>query len=84
MRERLTPTIEGLMLSRHYGFLANHCRKAKLAQIRIALALMVQQIACTETDEETSGVFGGYPCSKRRIGRLLIIGFLAPPRFEGG
>ncbi len=75
---------KGLMRIRHYGFLANRCRKAKLAQIRTALAQSVQQTACAETDEEAAGAFDGYPCPKCRIGRVRVIGFLAPPRFEGG
>jgi hypothetical protein len=75
---------KGLMRIRHYGFLVNRCRKAKLAQIRTALAQVVQQTACAETDKEVSGAFDGYPCPKCRIGRLRVIGSLAPLHFEGG
>ena len=75
---------KGLMRIRHYGFLANRCRKAKLAQIRTALANRVQQTVCTETNDNAVSAFDGYPCPKCRIGRLRVIGFLAPLRFEGG
>ncbi len=75
---------KGLMRIRHYGFLANRCCKAKLAQIRTALAQGVQQTACAETDGETACAFDGYPCPECRIGRLRVIGSLAPLRFEGG
>lgn len=75
---------KGLMRIRHYGFLANRCRKTKLAQIRSALAHMVPQTDCAETDDEAAGVFDGYRCPQCRIGRLRVIGFMAPPRLEGG
>jgi len=75
---------KGLMRIRHYGFLANRCRKAKLAQIRTALAHVVQPAPTGETDGEESHAFVGYPCTQCRIGRLHVIGLLAPQRFEGG
>jgi hypothetical protein len=75
---------KGLMRIRHFGFLANRCRKAKLAQIRTALAQGVQQTACAATDEKTAGAFYGYPCPQYRISRLRVIGSLAPLRFKGG
>jgi hypothetical protein len=74
---------KGLMRIRHFGFLANRCRKAKLAQIRTALAQGVQQTACAETDVEAAGPFDGYPCPECGIGRLRLVGSLAPLRFEG-
>ncbi len=75
---------KGLMRIRHYGFLANRCRKAKLAQIRTAIAHMVQPASSDETDGEASRAFAGYPCPECRVGRLLVIGLLAPQRCEGG
>ena len=75
---------KGLMRIRHYGFLANRCRKTKLAQIRTALAHMVQQTPSAETDDEAAYTFDGYPCPECRIGRLLVIGLLSPQRCEGG
>jgi hypothetical protein len=75
---------KGLMRIRHFGFLANRCRKAKLAQIRTALAQEDQQTDCAETNDEAAGAFDGYPCPECGIGRLRLVGSLAPLRFEGG
>jgi hypothetical protein len=72
------------MRIRHFGFLANRCRKAKLTQIRTALAQEDQQTDCAETNDEAAGGFDGYPCPECGIGRLRIVGSLAPLRFEGG
>lgn len=75
---------KGLMRIRHFGFLANRCRRAKLAQIRTALAQVVQPIPRAETADDALCAFDGYPCTQCRIGRLHVIGTLAPRRFEGG
>jgi hypothetical protein len=75
---------KGLMRIRHYGFLTNRSRKVKLAQIRTSLAHVVQQTPSVETDGKASGAFVNYPCSECHIGRLRIVGLLAPRRFEGG
>jgi hypothetical protein len=75
---------KGLRRIRHFGFLANRCRQAKLAQIRTALARGVQQTSCVETADEAAVPFDGYPCPECGIGRLRVIGSLAPLRFEGG
>jgi hypothetical protein len=75
---------KGLMRIRHFGFLANHARKVKLAQIRTALAQGGQQTSCVETADEAAGTFDGYPCPECGIGRLRLVGSLAPLRFEGG
>ena len=75
---------KGLMRIRHFWLAGRSCRKAKLAQIRTALAQKVQPTPCAETDEEAVCVIDGYPCPKCRIGRLRFIGSLAPLYFEGG
>ena len=74
---------KGLMRIRHYGFLANRCRRAKLAQIRTALAHMVQQTPSAETGVEDTCTLPRYPCTQCRIGRLHVIGLLVPLCFEG-
>jgi hypothetical protein len=75
---------KGLMRIRHFGFLANRCRQAKLAQIRTTLAQGDQQTDCAEIDVEAACSFAGYTCLECRISRLRVIGSLAPLRFEGG
>lgn len=64
---------KGLMRVRHFGFLANRSRKAKLALIRRALAApaVVTETARDATQE--------YPCPRCRPGRLYVIALL-PPR----
>jgi hypothetical protein len=57
---------KGLRRIRHFGFLANRCRQAKLAQIRTALAQGDQQTDCAETADEAAGGFDGYPCPRVR------------------
>ena len=53
-------------------------------QIRTALAQGIKKAPCAEIDKEAACTFYGYPCPECRIGRLRVIGFLAPLRFEGG
>jgi len=65
---------KGLMRIRHYGFLANRCRRDKLARIRRALAAPPAAPSQESADTETPG----YPCPKCRRGRLLVIGMLVP------
>ncbi len=73
-----------LMRIRHYGFLANLCRRTRLAQIRTALAHIVQQASSAENGVEETCTLPCYPCTQCCIGRLRIIGTLASRRFEGG
>ena len=67
---------KGLMRIRHYGFLANCCRRRKLTQVRKALGLPAEVQASesgeapSEAVRQTSGA--GYPCPQCRTGRLLI------------
>lgn len=69
---------KGLMRIRHFGFLANRCRREKLACIRRALA--------TVTVPRTAGIttagsaIPDYPCPRCRQGRLRIIALLSPLR----
>jgi hypothetical protein len=72
---------KGLMRIRHYGFLANRCRRTKLTQIRSALAQQEPQTACVDTDDDGPSAFDSYPCPKFLIGRLVVTGLLALLRF---
>ncbi len=78
---------KGLMRIRHYGFLANRCRKAKLATIR---ALIEQRQA---TENETSAVekksVNGpntthCPCPKCKQGVLQVLAEIPARRIVGG
>ncbi|MEE4379448.1 MAG: IS91 family transposase, partial [Candidatus Competibacteraceae bacterium] len=74
---------KGLMRIRHYGFLANRCRRRKLALIRSALA----GVQATPSKEETNGAaerFTGYPCTQCGQGMLRITAEVPPRRWEGG
>ena len=71
------------MRIRHFGFLANRYRAARLAEIRSALDVAQQQLEAT-ADAEHPAPFDGYPCPLCRKGRLRITDHLAPKRFNGG
>jgi hypothetical protein len=76
---------KGLMRIRHYGFLANRCRHAKLLHIRACL----KEQSRTGTAEEQvkvaePQVFDGYPCPKCHLGSLRVRYAIAPGRWAGG
>ncbi|MGB5670751.1 MAG: IS91 family transposase [Sedimenticolaceae bacterium] len=73
---------KGLMRIRHYGYLANSCRRRKLALVRTALAC-AKTTAKTDSDE-ASDRFSGYPCTQCGQGMLRITAELPPLRWEGG
>jgi len=73
---------KGFMRIRHFGFLANRCRRERLEAIRKALDAPPQPEA--SADAECPVSFDGYPCSLCRQGRLRITAILVPKRFEGG
>jgi len=73
---------KGLMRIRHYGFLANACRRRKLQTIRAALT-SPQAPAEKVAQEEAPSHFEGYPCPRCHQGVLRIITELAPLRWEG-
>jgi len=65
---------KGLMRIRHFGFLANRCRREKLACIHRALALgRVSQTAGMATADTA---IPDYPCPQCREGRLRVIALL--------
>ena len=72
---------KGLMRIRHYGFLANRCRKEKLAQIRAVLGRPAET-AATPADNEPRPET--WPCPHCHRGQLRPVGNLAPVRLNGG
>ncbi len=74
---------KGLMRIRHYGFLANACRRRKLAILRTALTPPQPAIG-KDNPQQTPTPFEGYPCPKCHQGMLRIIAQLSPLRWKGG
>ncbi|MFQ5645120.1 MAG: IS91 family transposase [Thiogranum sp.] len=73
---------KGFMRIRHFGFLANRCRAAKLNRIRIALEQGEEQDETTAITTEPA--FDGYPCPRCRGGYARVRYPLAPVRWKGG
>jgi len=71
---------KGLMRIRHYGFLANRCRREKLAKIRQWLS---QAVTEEVTDEAAPGRENEWPCPECHRGRLRVISELPPVRLTG-
>lgn len=67
---------KGLMRIRHYGFLANRCRRDKLTRIRRALAAPPTKSASDATETGTRDT----PCPRCRQGILRVVAVLAPHR----
>jgi hypothetical protein len=72
---------KGLMRIRHYGFLANRCRQAKLTKIRQLLGQVADE---TVTDESVSAKENGWPCPKCHRGQMRVLYELSPIRLTGG
>ena len=72
---------KGLMRIRHYGFLANRCRKAKLARIREWLA-KPQEVETSDGSKQAKDA--DWPCPKCRIGHLQVQSVFGPIRFSSG
>ncbi len=81
---------KGFMRIRHYGFLANRCRKQKLAQIRETLQNGDEPAAtCAETktsETHTSAVSlpKSQRCQKCRTGILQVVYEISPKRRQYG
>ncbi|MEJ1298487.1 MAG: IS91 family transposase [Candidatus Sedimenticola sp. (ex Thyasira tokunagai)] len=73
---------KGFMRIRHFGYLANCCRKRCLSQIRELLA--TPQESESGVGMATEVLFEGYPCPTCHKGQLRIIAHLLPRRYEGG
>ncbi len=79
----------GLMRIRHYGFLANCCRKVKLSRIRAALQAGNEPSDGDNQVEQNNTVaqaaaFDGYPCPKCKTGKLSVIAHFPRPVFDSG
>lgn len=71
---------KGLMRIRHYGFLANRCRKEKLAKIRQVLG---QAAVNEESDEAAPATKNDWSCPKCHRGQLRVRRILSPIRLTG-
>ena len=71
------------MQIRHYGFLANRCRKVKLAQIRQWLGQVAEKQAADEP-ESAQAKHNDWPCSQCRQGQMRVRLVLSPVRLTGG
>lgn len=67
---------KGLMRIRHYGFLANRCRSAKLAKVRAALRSPAPPKRAAEGDN--ARLRDDWPCPQCHRGQLRPIMTLAP------
>jgi len=74
---------KGLMRVRHFGFLANRCRRERLGQIRVAIDAQQTEKA-SEPSDNNEMPFDGWPCPNCRQGRLRVIGLIAPRPWGGG
>jgi len=72
---------KGLMRVRHYGFLANRCRKEKLAKIREVLGQAADEAA---TDNSAQAKLNDWPCPKCHQGQMRVRLALSPIRLTGG
>lgn len=68
----------GLMRVRHYGFLSNRLRSAKIARIRASLGRGAE--APVADPQESSDEAPGRPCPACPTGRLRLMGELPPIR----
>jgi len=73
---------KGFMRIRHFGFLANRCRRQRLEAIRSAIRAAPPAEARAEGDRHEP--FDGYPCPHCPKGRLQVTAFLVPKRRDGG
>lgn len=67
---------KGLMRIRHYGFLANRCRRARLAQLRAALRAPAPRKRPAKDDSER--LCDDWPCPRCHQGQMRPVMILAP------
>lgn len=71
---------KGLMRVRHYGFLANRCRRSALTQIRAALAAPPPTAPASAAKPVP---FHGLPCPGCSAGWMVVTAEIAPRRSPG-
>lgn len=72
---------KGFMRVRHYGFLANCCRKRKHTQLLAALAQQATEQPAQQ--QEAKEAEEGYPCPKCHQGRLRVSAVISPSYRQG-
>lgn len=75
---------KGLMRIRHYGFLANRCRKERLEQIRHHVQRPLQEPRPLAADKKTVPPTTACRCPKCHQNTLRVCGEIAPKRFREG
>ena len=71
------------MRVRHFGFLANRCRRERLGQIREAIDAQQAEEASEPSDNDAMPI-EGWPCPTCRQGSLHVVGHIAPRARGGG
>ncbi len=74
---------KGLMRIRHFGFLANRCRKEKLAKIRQWLGQVAEK-ETADASESSETKHNDWPCPKCHRGQMRVRMALSPIRLTGG
>jgi hypothetical protein len=71
---------KGFVRIRHYGFLANRCRKDKLAKIRAVLGQVIEAVAAEDSEEAQTH---DWPCPKCHQGQMRVFLTLSPVPLTG-
>jgi hypothetical protein len=79
----------GFMRIRHYGFLANRCRRQKLAQIRHSLQAaaeqeIIGQVAISHQPITVPVMEKPRSCPQCKTGCMIVVGEIAPKRIDYG
>jgi hypothetical protein len=79
----------GFMRIRHYGFLANRCRRQKLAQIRQSLQAIAEQEIVGQAFINSQSITVPViekprSCPQCKTGRMIVVGEIAPKRIDYG
>ena len=79
----------GFMRIRHYGFLANRCRRQKLAQIRQSLQAQAEQESIEPITHDNPSITvpvveNPQFCPRCKTGRMVVVGEITPKRIGYG
>ncbi|MCF6281736.1 MAG: IS91 family transposase [Candidatus Polarisedimenticolaceae bacterium] len=75
---------KGLMRIRHYGFLANSCRKKRLPPLRKAIAESSEEIQIIRQPPKAECPHNETPCPTCKVGHLWVVAEIPRKRLEGG